>query len=158
MHIRLATTAADAALADTLVHEYARWLIELAGVTVAELPPSLRAELEGPFEHYARHGGAILLAGDRGLVALRPDDEGGAELKRMYVRPDARGTGAGRALLEAAVALARERGYGRVWLETSPLFMARAHGMYARAGFRETPSRKLPGMPDHVIGMERRAA
>ena len=123
-------------------------------MSIDELPPSLREELAGASAHYARRRGAILLAGDAGLVALRPDEDVGAELKRMFVRPSARGTGAGRALLGAAVATARDRGYRRLWLETSPLFMAVAHALYAGAGFVEKPARKLPGMPDHVIGME----
>ena len=159
MEIRLATTAADAALADALIREYGAWLVELAGISGPDaLPPGVRKELAGPYAHYTRAGGAILLAGEAGLLALRPDADGGAELKRLYVRPAARGSGAGRALLEAGIALARERGYTRLWLETSPLFMPAAHALYARAGFRETPARRLPGIPDHVIGMERRAA
>src|SRR4051812_40175055 len=154
MQVRLAATPRDAALASQLVNEYADWLMDVAGISEHELPPALRVEIDGPFEHYARQDGAILLAGTLGLVALRPDGEGGAEVKRMFVRPAARGTGAGSGLLEAAIANARRRGYSRLWLETSPLVMGVAHGMYAAAGFREIPSRKLPGMPDHVIGME----
>jgi len=29
-----------------------------------------------------------------------------------------------------------------------------AHALYAAAGFVERPARMLPGMPDHVVGME----
>src|SRR4051812_38081357 len=154
MQVRLAGTPRDAAVATHLVNEYAEWLMDVAGISEHELPPALRVEIDGPFEHYARQGGAILLAETHGLVALRPDGDGGAEMKRMFVRPAARGTGAGAALLEAAMTTARRRGYSRLWLETSPLVMRVAHRMYAAAGFREIPSRKLPGMPDHVIGME----
>src|SRR4051812_3826735 len=120
MHVRLATTPADAALADTLVNEYAEWLMELADLSVEDLPPSLRDELDGPFEHYVTRGGAILLAATGGLVALRPDDDGTAELKRMFVRASARGTGAGCALLDAAIATARAPGYRRLRPPTAP--------------------------------------
>jgi GNAT superfamily N-acetyltransferase len=38
----------------------------------------------------------------------------GIFLEDLFVRPEARGRGAGKALLDALVALAKERGYGRV--------------------------------------------
>src|SRR5512144_2487618 len=65
-------------------------------------------ELAGLPGEYATPRGAILL-GARGdevlaVVALRPlPDDGVCEMKRMYVRPAARGLGLGRALGEAIV-------------------------------------------------------
>lgn len=72
-----------------------------------------------------------------GCVALRPLDARTAELKRLYVRPQARGSGAGRRLTEAAVAAARDAGYARVVLDTVP-GMEPAQALYRSLGFADT--------------------
>ena len=56
------------------------------------------------------------------------------ELWHLYVAPDARGQGIGRALVEAAVAAARAAGTRCVWLETSNL-ASPAITFYRRVGF-----------------------
>jgi putative acetyltransferase len=66
------------------------------------------------------------------LLALTPDT---AELKRMYVRPDARGRGVARRLGEHAIAVAAARGYARVRLGTLPSMRAAQH-LYESLGFR----------------------
>ena len=69
-----------------------------------------------------------------GSVAIKrlPDDSG--ELKRLYVRPSARGTGLGRKLASSAVERARERGYSLLRLDTLPAMKA-ARGIYRSLGF-----------------------
>jgi GNAT superfamily N-acetyltransferase len=91
------------------------------------------AELPGA---YAPPRGALLLARGSGCVALRPLDETTCELKRLYVRPQARGTGLGRRLVEAAVAEARRLEYTRMRLDTVP-GMEAAQALYEQLGFRE---------------------
>jgi ribosomal protein S18 acetylase RimI-like enzyme len=54
----------------------------------------------------------------------------------MYVRPDARGRGLGRALLEAAEAALARRGADHVALEVLTA-NTRAHRFYAAAGYTE---------------------
>jgi ribosomal protein S18 acetylase RimI-like enzyme len=83
----------------------------------------------------------VLLAGDGpdGLaqLAFRPSvwaERPDAYLAELYVTPERRGGGLGRALLEAAVELARERGADVIDLNTSDGDVA-AIGLYESAGF-----------------------
>jgi putative acetyltransferase len=86
---------------------------------------------------YREPGGALLLARGRGCVAIRRVDGASCELKRLYVRPAARGGGLGRMLAEAAIARARELEYRQLLLDTTP-GMEAAHELYRSLGFRET--------------------
>lgn len=69
-----------------------------------------------------------------GMGALRRH-EGVGEVKRMFVKPDARGLGVGGAILERIEALARQEGLARVVLETGSNFDA-AKRVYERGGFQ----------------------
>jgi putative acetyltransferase len=73
-----------------------------------------------------------------GCGALRSLGEPVVEIKRMYVRPDARGRGVGVAILAALEREAVALGFRVVRLETGPL-QPEAIGLYARAGYREIP-------------------
>jgi GNAT superfamily N-acetyltransferase len=76
-------------------------------------------------------GGAPLACG---AVRLLGADT--AEIKRMYVRPSARGRGLGRRMLGALEAEARTLGAKQIVLETGPR-QPEAIALYARAGFAE---------------------
>ena len=89
------------------------------------------AELADPFGAYV----VVLLAED-GCVALRRIDDETCEMKRLYVRPAARGTGLGRRLTETVIADARSRRFRRLRLDSLPS-MAAARGLYTSLGFRE---------------------
>jgi putative acetyltransferase len=82
-----------------------------------------------------RAGGELL-----GVAALKRLSAGHAEIKSMHTAEAARGQGIGRRLVEHLLAVARERGYRRVSLETGagPAF-ASARELYARAGFTPCP-------------------
>ena len=84
--------------------------------------------------------GGILLAEldgvPRGVVALRPLAEGIAEMKRLFVQPQARGHRLGRLLVDAIVQLARQVGYGAIRLDSLP-HMESAIDLYRSLGFRD---------------------
>ena len=67
---------------------------------------------------------------------MRQLEPGVAEVKRMYVRPDARGRGVGSALLDELSATARDGGARVVRLDSAP-FQRSAHMLYRSRGFLE---------------------
>lgn len=74
-----------------------------------------------------------------GCGAVRRRDPESAELKRMYVAPEARGKGVGRALLEALEAEGRRLGVGRLVLETG-IRQDAAIRLYRAAGYVTIPT------------------
>lgn len=82
--------------------------------------------------------GRLLLASidgaPAGVCALKPVTANIAEIKRLYVRPSARGCGIGRALLTRLLADARAERFDLVRLETLS-FMKAARHLYESLGF-----------------------
>ena len=75
-----------------------------------------------------------------GIGALKPLAPEHGEIKSMHVAAEARGKGASKALLEALLREARDKGMKRVSLETGveDAFLA-ARGLYERYGFETCP-------------------
>jgi putative acetyltransferase len=79
-------------------------------------------------------------------------DDGFAEVKRMYVRPRARGRGVARAILDRVEAEARARGLSRLVLETGDV-RHEAIRLYERAGFTRCAAfGAYASMPPIAIG------
>lgn len=90
-------------------------------------------------EHYAPPDGCLLLAIFQsqvaGCVAMRQFSDGICEMKRLYVKPEFRGQGIGRALAEVIIEKAQKAGYDFMRLDTIPS-MQIARMLYTSLGFR----------------------
>jgi ribosomal protein S18 acetylase RimI-like enzyme len=138
----IATTA-------TLFREYADWL----GIDLSF--QGFEAELASLPGKYAPPTGELMLAcpsaGDAlGCVAVRPlDGMAVCEMKRLYVRPAARGLGIGRALVAAIIKSAEDLGFTEMKLDTLAS-MQEAFALYKRCGFLEIPPYYHNPMPGTV--------
>ncbi len=159
--IREAIDATDIATVRALMAEYGDYLAANPAGAAKICIQGYREELESLPGHYAAPGGAMLLAESSeghplGCVALKPIQarhagERACELKRLWVRPEARGLGLGRALMLAAIASARKLGYDALYLDTVPAAMPEANALYARLGFVEVPRYNENAVPGIVF-------
>jgi GNAT superfamily N-acetyltransferase len=146
VQVVLAESAEEWQAGERLVREY------LASLPFEVDFQDVDAEMADLATTYAPPKGCLLLAlddagGPVGVVGVRPFGDEDAELKRMYVTPAARGTGAGRALAEAAVARARDAGHRRVLLDTVA-GLATAIAIYRDLGFVEIDAYRYNPLPD----------
>lgn len=100
-------------------------------------------DLEG---HYKSLGGCFDVVVDAegqivASVGLQPQGEGICEMRKMYLLPEHRGLGIGRALMEHALARARELGFTEIHLETARV-LQQATRLYESVGF-------TPYEPEH---------
>lgn len=150
--IRHATTKEDFDAAQALFREYVADLD--FDLDFQDVDEELEA-LPGP---YAAPDGAILLAEGQdtpvGVVAVKPLEEAGVcEMKRLYVKPEYRGRGIGRALGEAILEAARSLGYETMRLDTVAS-MRPARSLYRSLGFTQrSPYYHNP--LENVVYMER---
>ncbi len=131
--------AADLRSVRELLREYAQWLaVDLCFQSFEEELAALPGEYQSPW-------GGLWVARQAGYepkacVALRPQTgQTIAELKRLYVSPDARGHGLGKRLTECALSYARNAGYHAVRLDTLPQ-MPQAQALYTALGFIDIPA------------------
>ncbi len=140
--VRLLRSPDEIPVAHGLLQEYADSL----GVDLCF--QDFHRELAGLPGDYAPPRGAFLLAKHQGAiagcVALRPLAGEGCEMKRLFVRPNFRGLGLGRALARGVLEEARRIGYRWIRLDTLPS-MTEAIALYRALGFREiAPYRDNP--------------
>ncbi|HLV88471.1 MAG TPA: GNAT family N-acetyltransferase [Candidatus Sulfotelmatobacter sp.] len=99
------------------------------------------AELANLPGNYSPPEGRLLLAEQdgqlAGCVALHKLSDEICEMKRLYLRPQFRGKGLGRALADRIIAEACGIGYRRMRLDTVEPIMKDAVAMYRKLGFRE---------------------
>ena len=108
-------------------------------------------ELAGLPGHYAPPDGRLLLAEYEGQLAgcaaLHKLGPGICEMKRLYLRPQFRGQGLGRALADRILSEARQIEYERIRLDTVEPVMKDAVAMYRRLGFKEIAAYRLNPVP-----------
>ena len=101
---------------------------------------SFEAELAGLPGNYAPPAGALLLAMDgpqaAGCVALRKFGDGIGEMKRLFVRPEYRAQGLGRALAMSVLQEAVAAGYAFMRLDTLAR-LKEAMRLYQSLGFKQ---------------------
>ena len=128
---------ADIDAVRAMMREYIEWIaLDLAF-------QEIDAELDRLPGDYAPPRGVLLVAadGDRyaGVIALRPFDTRICEMKRLFIRPEARGLGLARRLIDALLAEARRLGYAEIRLDTLPM-MGAAQALYEAMGFVDMPA------------------
>lgn len=145
----------------------AHWLAEVKKLFI-EYQDSLNVDLcFENFDHevenlpgdYCSPNGYLVLAIQNqqaiGCCALRAihdaDHSNACEMKRLYVRPAARGTGTGRLLVQDVLERAKYLGYSCVLLDTLD-DMEAARGLYEELGFEEvSPFRHTPIPGAHYL-------
>jgi GNAT superfamily N-acetyltransferase len=129
-----AARPADYDIARTLFREYQ------ASLNIDLCFQSFEEELAGLPGKYAPPRGALLLAFTEdetpaGVIAMRPIDAEVCEMKRLYVRPLARGHNLGRQLIDRILMESQSAGYKKMRLDTLTGLMDKAIGLYRSYGF-----------------------
>jgi GNAT superfamily N-acetyltransferase len=165
----ISAASPDTTLAEAreLLLEYGRFVIAQPGAArfcfgtlekeAAGLPHSYQEQDGGCLIARLNHHPAGFVAWRRlsaaVAVAVAPN---ACELKRLWVRPIARGLQLGRALTQAALDRAARAGYKAVYLDTAPASMASAHRLYLQMGFapcapyNDNPVEALEYMVKHL--------
>jgi GNAT superfamily N-acetyltransferase len=107
-------------------------------------------------DDYLPPGGCFLLVyrGDAvaGCGAVRSIDAPTGELKRMWIRPDARGAGLGSRLLDELIARSRVIGHRTLVLDTNGV-LVEALALYAKHGFLPIPRYNENPDATHFLGL-----
>ena len=122
---------------------------EIPGIEVCL--DTLEAEVASLPGEYAPPGGLLLLAVHDGSAigcvgVLRITDEV-CEMRRLFVRGEARGSKAGRKLAAAAISEAAGLGYSTMSLATLPGKMQAAVALYRSLGFTESDAHDADSIP-----------
>ena len=120
-----------------LFQEYAAWLnVDLSFQRFDEELQNLKIMYASPL------GGIILCKQNNeyiGCIAVRPQEDNIAELKRMYIKQAYRRSGIGSELLQQSLTLATKAGYKKIRLDTLNT-MTPAMNLYKTIGFYTIPA------------------
>ena len=88
------------------------------------------------------YSGGALLVGYEGdvpvaCIAIRKADDKSCEAKRLFIKPEYRGKGYARIMMNTMLDKARELGFAEVKFTTKPSVMQIGYGLYKRMGFEE---------------------
>lgn len=137
-----------------LFEEYTRMLIENDPVFAQYLViQNYEKEINDLTVKYGPPKGRLYIAftdgKPSGCIGLKSFGENGCEMKRLYVRPEYRGMGLGRALASKVIGEAKKEGYTHMLLDTLP-FLTDAQRMYRSMGFYEIPPYLESPMTDAI--------
>jgi ribosomal protein S18 acetylase RimI-like enzyme len=151
LSIALQLVAANApeetlAQARELLLEYGRFVVAQPGAARFCFGSLEKEAARLPFSYIEQNGGCLIAhvhgepAGFVAWRALPASIELDAwELKRLWVRPNARGLSLGRALTQNVLDRAIAAGRRAIYLDTAPATMAAAHRLYLDMGFVPCP-------------------
>lgn len=125
---------------ETPLQDDVRELVALLNEHLLPLSP-IEFQFKMTVEQMAGPDTTVFVARDEagravGIGALKAAEDGRAEVKRMYTRPEVRGARVGAAILDAITELARQKGVTTLLLETGEgEGFAGAIRLYERSGF-----------------------
>jgi ribosomal protein S18 acetylase RimI-like enzyme len=143
------TPAATLSAARELLLEYGRFVVAQPGAARFCFGSLEKEAARLPQSYLEQDGGCLLAtvsnepAGFIAWRALTPSPqvvERAWEVKRLWVRPTARGLRLGRLLTEAVLDRARDAKRSAVYLDTAPASMGAAYHMYLEMGFAPCPA------------------
>lgn len=136
--LRRVESADGLAVATVLAREFGDWATERIRVELGIIIPPEVDHRASVLDEVLASGGRLYVAevdgeavGVGGLKLLR---ESVGEIKRMFVRPTARGLGVGRTIVQQLVDDARALRCETIFLESAS-FMHSAHALYRSVGF-----------------------
>jgi GNAT superfamily N-acetyltransferase len=146
-----ASTGLEAA--KDLFRSYAAWLENTHGIDPDT--HGIESEIRNFPSPYCPPDGALFGARTEkreyvGCIALRRFDAASCEVKRLFVRPEMRGSQIGRQLVEALMKRAKALGYRKAILDVGD-YQAPARALYAKCGFREVPPGEYISYPGVVF-------
>ncbi len=101
-------------------------------------------------------GGALLLGYHNGIpiatIGIKKLDDDQAEAKRLYIKPECRGNGYARQLLNAMLDTCRELNFKDVRFTTKPKVMSIGYGLYQKMGFEELDNTNGTVLMHMIIG------
>jgi len=137
-------TAEDWAAARALVSEFFAYVQAESGLDLPTVQPRSARELDALSALYVPPEGRFFIARVDGEIvgttAIHRLSQDIFEMKRVYVKPEARGLKLASKMLDAAILEARKLGARSLVLESHPEFMAVAAKMYRKRGFKEISS------------------
>jgi GNAT superfamily N-acetyltransferase len=159
-------SSGDKSRLGTLMKEYLVWVVNIMrtdyGYDISEeiIDAVVENDLQ-TIEKFLPPIGFILIAEIdnklAGMVCLKKLSEDVAEIKRMYVRPQFRGQGLARTLLQQLINEAKSKNYSLIRLE-SDKFMKNAHQLYYSFGFKDIEQYEggeaPPEFVPHTVFME----